>query len=123
MCIEDDFISETQMIGIHLAAYFGLQESMSALLDKNADVESMDRYYRTPLSLAAENGHEAVVKLLLEKNADVESKDNHAQTPLSLAAENGHEAVVKLLLDKNADVESKEQVRPDTTLMGCRERS
>ena len=65
---------ETQMIGIHLAAYFGLQESMSALLDKNADIESKDRSGRTPLSWAAENGHEAVVKLLLDKNADIESK-------------------------------------------------
>ena len=95
------------MVGIHLAAYFGL---VTTLLDKNANVDSKDTKYRTPLSLAAENGHEAVVKLLLDKNADVESKDDeHGQTPLSLAAENGHEAVVKLLLDKNADVESKDK--------------
>jgi ankyrin repeat protein len=45
-------------INIHLAAYFGLKESMSALLDKNANVVSTDKYCRTPLSLAAVNGHE-----------------------------------------------------------------
>ena len=49
---------------------------MKLLLEKGADVESKDRYGRTPLSWAAGNGHEAVVKLLLEKGADVESKDN-----------------------------------------------
>ncbi|KAN0079520.1 hypothetical protein V8E54_004734 [Elaphomyces granulatus] len=101
-----------QMKGIHLAAYFGLQESMSALLDKNADVESKNcdlskGICRTPLLWAAENGHEAVVKLLLDKNADTES-EALGETPLSLAAEKGHEAVVNLLLDKNAGTESKD---------------
>ena len=89
-------IGETRMVGIHLAAYFGLQKSVSTLLDKNANFEPKDINHRTPLSLAAENGHEAVVKLLLDKNADVESKDKNGRTPLSLAVEKGHEAVVKL---------------------------
>ena len=61
---------ETKMIDIHLAAYFGLEESMLTLLHKNANVESKDTSDRTPLSWAAENGHEAVVKLLLDKNAE-----------------------------------------------------
>ena len=53
-------LGETQMIGIHLAAYFGLQESMSALLDKKADIEFEHYFYgQTPLSRAAGNGHEA----------------------------------------------------------------
>jgi ankyrin repeat protein len=90
------YSGETWMIDIHLAACFGLQKSVSTLLDKNANVDSKDTKYRTPLSLAAENGHEAVVKLLLDKNADVESKDKNGRTPLSLAVEKGHEAVVKL---------------------------
>ena len=109
--------------GIQLAAYFGLRESVSTLLDKNANVESKDMEHRTPLSWAAENGHEAVVKLLLDKNADVESKDDrYGQTPLSWAAENGHEAVVKLLLDKNADVESKDDEYGRTPLSWAAEK-
>ncbi|KAN0079531.1 hypothetical protein V8E54_004745 [Elaphomyces granulatus] len=111
-----ELIGESRMIGIHLAAYFGLQESVSALLDKNADVESTDERGRTPLSWAAEKGHEAVVKLLLDKNADIESDDNICRTPLAWAAENGHEAVVKLLLDKNADIESKDTLYGRTPL-------
>jgi ankyrin repeat protein len=105
------------MRGIQLAAYFGLRESVSTLLDKNANVESKDMEHRTPLSWAAENGHEAVVKLLLDKNADVESKDvRYGQTPLSWAAEKGHKGVVKLLLDKNSDVESKDDSYGQTPL-------
>ncbi|KAH8689310.1 hypothetical protein BGW36DRAFT_70072 [Talaromyces proteolyticus] len=94
---------------IHLAAYFGLEKSMTALLDRQHDPNSKDYYGRTPLLWAVEGGHEAIVKLLLEKGADLESKDHeYGRTPLSRAAEGGHEAVVKLLLEKGADLESKD---------------
>ena len=98
---------EKQMLCIHLAAYFGLEESISALLDKNANVESRDQEGWTPLTWAAWKGHEAVVRLLLDKNADIESKAIDGWTPLLLAIMNGHKAIVKLLLDKNADIEFK----------------
>ncbi|KAI9777778.1 MAG: hypothetical protein M1839_008573 [Geoglossum umbratile] len=96
-----------QMTGVHVAAYFGLVETIMGLLKKEHNPDLRDSYGRTPLSYAAENGHEAVVKLLLEKGADLESKGEYGRTPLSWAAENGHEAVVKLLLEKGADLESK----------------
>jgi Ankyrin repeats (3 copies)/Ankyrin repeats (many copies) len=97
---------ETRMTGAHLAAYFGLVQSMSALLDKGVEVESKDKSHRTPLSWAAENGHEAVVKLLLDKGANIEFMDYECyRTPLLWAAMNGHEAVVKLLLDKGANIQ------------------
>jgi ankyrin repeat protein len=53
------------------------------LLEKGAELESKDKYGRTPLSYVAWNGHEAVVKLLLEKGAELGSTDEHGQTPLS----------------------------------------
>jgi ankyrin repeat protein len=96
-----------QMTGLHLAAYFGLTEPFEVIL-RSSDVESMDTWGRTPLSLAAAGGHEAVVKQLLEAKADVESKDTDGRTPLSRAAAGGHEAVVKQLLEAKADVESKD---------------
>lgn len=98
--------------GLHLAAYFGIEGAIEALLQKkveidatntdghlkkHTDLESKDADGRTPLYWAAWNGREAVVKLLLDKDADLESKDKYGQTPLSQAAKNGHEAVVKLL--------------------------
>ncbi|KAN0085110.1 Ankyrin repeat-containing domain protein [Elaphomyces granulatus] len=96
---------DAEMMGVHLAACFGLWKSIEEngheavvemLLDRNAAIESKDRFIGyTSLLFAAEHGHEAVVKLLLNRNADVESKDNHGQTPLSLAVQDGHEAVVK----------------------------
>ena len=119
------FSENPKTTGLHLAAYFGIEGAIEALLQKkveidatntdghlkkHTDLESKDEYGQTPLSQAAGNGHEAVVKLLLDKDANLESKDEYGRTPLSQAAENGHEAVVKLLLDKDANLDSKDRI-------------
>ncbi|KAF2185930.1 hypothetical protein K469DRAFT_664957, partial [Zopfia rhizophila CBS 207.26] len=50
-----------------IASYFGLDAVVKPLLETGkVDVDSKDKYGRTPLSWAAYNGHEAVAKLLLE---------------------------------------------------------
>jgi ankyrin repeat protein len=105
----------TQMIGVHIAAYLGLDWATKGLLAGEIDIDNAnldlgDGHGQTPLSWAARNGHEAVVKLLLDtRRVDVDSKDNQGRTPLSWAAKNGHEAVVKLLFDMGrADVDSKD---------------
>ncbi|EAW17806.1 uncharacterized protein NFIA_077420 [Aspergillus fischeri NRRL 181] len=101
--------NSTQITGIHLAAFFGLQESMTALLDRKHDPNCMDIAYRTTLSWAVWNRHKGVVKVLLDRGADIESKDKiNGQTPLLLAVRNRHEGAVKLLLDKGANIESND---------------
>ncbi|KLJ13510.1 hypothetical protein EMPG_11549 [Blastomyces silverae] len=102
------FTATTKMTGLHLAAYFGLEKSTSALLERNASTESKDLFSLTPLALAAMNGHELVLNLLIENNANIESKDHFSRTPLALAAINGHESVVNLLIERNANIESKD---------------
>ncbi|RYP52701.1 hypothetical protein DL769_010625 [Monosporascus sp. CRB-8-3] len=102
-----------QMTGLHLAAYFGVEEAVKALLQKGVETDAKSAYGRTPLSWAAENGYAAVVKLLLEKGAGLEI----SRTPLSRAAENGHEATVKLLLENGADLEAKDKDYDRTPLL------
>ena len=53
-----------QIKGVHLAAYFGLRDTMTALLKNKYEPDSKDSDGQTPLSWAAGKGHEAVVKLL-----------------------------------------------------------
>ena len=106
-----------RMTGLHLAAYFGVQDAVYGLLQHWNSIDEKDSYSRTPLSWAAENGHEAVVQQLLAKGADIETKDYYSgQTPLLWAAENGHEAVVQQLLAKGADVETKDNYSGQTPL-------
>jgi ankyrin repeat protein len=108
-----------QMIGVHVAAYFGLREAMIALFGNGYDPNIKDTYGRTPLWWAAKNGHEAVVKLLLDKEGiDPDSKDSYnGRTPLWWAATNGYEAVVELLLDKGGvDPDSEENYNGRTPL-------
>ncbi|KAE9374873.1 hypothetical protein N431DRAFT_288115, partial [Stipitochalara longipes BDJ] len=98
-----------QLTGVHLAAYFELNEAISALFKNGHHIDSKDNYGQTPLSWAAENGHEAVVSLLLELGAEIESKDIYGQTPLLWATRNGHETVVRLLFERGAEIEFKDQ--------------
>jgi ankyrin repeat protein len=103
------------MTGLHLAAYFGIDNavqyllgsnspdskdsySRTPLLEKGADIESKNKDGWTPLTWAASRGDSAIVKLLLEKAADIESKDTDGRTPLSWAASHGDWASVQLLL-------------------------
>ena len=97
-----------QMIGLHLAAYFGATTVITALLQDTHLPDVEDLQGRTPLLWAAEQGHAAVVKLLLKKGAKLESKDIYGRSPLSWAVEMGHAAVVKLLLEKGAKLGSKD---------------
>ena len=67
-----------QVIGAHLAAYFGLNETTIGLLEDVHEPDSKDDLGRTPLSWAAEEGHEAVVKLLVARDdVEADSKDNN----------------------------------------------
>jgi ankyrin repeat protein len=91
-----------QVIGVHLAAYFGLNDAIIALLKDGNKLDSKDDRGRTPLSWVAAQGHEAVVKLLVERDdVPADSKDRDGRTPLSWAAEGGHETVVKLLVERD----------------------
>jgi ankyrin repeat protein len=98
-----------QITGLHLTAYFGLKETIIALLKDGHNPDIKDAEGRTPLAWSAKYGHEAMVELLLTNdNVDPDSRDNGGQTPLSRAAMYGNEATVKLLLEKGAKLESKD---------------
>ncbi|KAL7957974.1 hypothetical protein V8C34DRAFT_305193 [Trichoderma compactum] len=94
----DDKGFALSMMGVHWAAYLGIEEIMEALL-VGREPDSSDGRERSPLWYAAREGNGAVVRLLLDTGrVDVNRKDWSEWTPLLLSSKNGHSTVVKLLL-------------------------
>ena len=91
------------MAGLHcLYCSVGSWGHSEAVPQDNVEVESKDKYGRTPLSYAAIMGHKIIVRLLLaQDNVKVDFKDYRNRTPLSYAAGNGHRTIVKLLLTQD----------------------
>jgi ankyrin repeat protein len=78
--------------------------SVTALLDKGADVNAKFRYGTTALFKAAERGHTEIVKILLARGADASVKDTfYKATAMTWALDGKHVEVVKLLLQKVPD--------------------
>lgn len=96
-------------IGLHMTAYFGLEEGTRVLLARGLAGDTQDTYGRTPLHLAAENGHESIVRLLLELGMDTKIKDFDGQTPLTKAAKNRHMAIMELLVGSMPDIDIRDK--------------
>lgn len=99
-----------QIYGMHVAAYFGLEEAVITLLKDEHDINSKDPCGKTPLLWSAEMGHTAIVGLLLqEADIEIECKDaQHRQTPLIWSAKHGYKTIVRILLEHGANVDSKD---------------
>ena len=78
---------------------------------RGSEIDSKDRYGRTPLWWAIENRHETIVKLLLNTGkVDVNSVDQYGRTPLFWATGRRDNAIVQLLLDTGkVNIDSKDQ--------------
>ena len=84
---------------LHLAVEGGHRDVVQLLLEKNARIETTDRFGTTPLHLAVIESQIKVAQLLLEKNAQIETTNNYGETPLSHAIYFGHSKIVDVLLE------------------------
>ena len=110
-------IIATKFSGIHVIAYFGLNEVIANFFT----VELRDDTGRTPLSWAAKNGHVGVVQLLVEKDGvDINTVDSDGRTPLMWATIRGHEAVVSLLIERDGvDIDAKDNLGKTAFIMAA----
>ncbi|KAM0544534.1 hypothetical protein ACHAPJ_011751 [Fusarium lateritium] len=85
------------MMGLHMAAYFGLADQLKILL-RDHDPNVKDSNQRTPLWYAAASEYDDIVRLLLENGAELTAKDKDGRTPLIWTAYNGKLGITRILL-------------------------
>ena len=68
------------------------------LLNAGADANARDKFWFTPLMMAASSGLAGVARVLLESGAHCSHDKKDRRTPLMLASLHGHVDVVRLLL-------------------------
>ncbi|VEL11668.1 unnamed protein product [Protopolystoma xenopodis] len=68
--------------------------------------DQRDRYYKTPLMVAARLGNLEMTKALLELGADPNAQDNFKWTPLHHAAHSGMVDVAELLIRYGANLDA-----------------
>lgn len=87
---------------LHGAARCGNLAIVKLLLDCDADVNAVDDFGYTPLTIAAQWGHNEVVKELVEKGAIVHSYANDLTHPISYA-NNLDWKTVKMLIERGEE--------------------
>lgn len=91
---------------LHLAAYFGDEETVAALIDRQADVNAVsgNPMSLTPLHSAAVRGARGIVERLLAAGASVNARQQGGWTPLHAAAHIGDVELIAILLAGGADI-------------------
>ena len=93
-----------KVVGLHLAADFGLGTILETLLEQGANVSAKDSNGENALHKAAKGGHKALVKVLLGCGLDVMAEDSSGWTALHKSATSGSDEVVMLLLREGATI-------------------
>ncbi|XP_076801547.1 ankyrin repeat and EF-hand domain-containing protein 1-like isoform X1 [Clavelina lepadiformis] len=94
---------EKQYMNITEAAKIGDIESLKRAFETGTEIDTRDKYFKTPLMAASAEGNLELTKFLLSLGASVEARDNFKWTPLHHACHSGQLDVVQALLYAGAD--------------------
>lgn len=104
------------MTAIHWAAFYDNAIAIRQLAAAGANVNAMNDYSVSPLSLACEYGNTAAVEALVELKADVNATRLGKETPLMLAARDGDRRIVRQLIKHGAEIEAQESKKQTALL-------
>ncbi|KAF3158492.1 hypothetical protein TWF788_004724 [Orbilia oligospora] len=110
-----DGVTLEGLTGLHVAASIGFSQLVSALIknDHKEEIGVRDKFFNTPLHLAAFLGRPNICEVLLNSGAKIDDgQDAGDQTPLAMAAYKGHCRVMIKLLDRGANPNALAEGRP-----------
>lgn len=90
--------NDSRATALHRAVLKGHLDVVQILVD-SANLETRDKYGRTPLFYAVHGGHLEILKYLLEKGANSKERTKAGTTLLILAAILGHTEIIKFLVE------------------------
>lgn len=94
---------------LHWAAFLGLADKVSLLLDRRADFESTDINGATPLHYAAQGNYSDTVIVFLSRNYITDKKDSEGRTALMWAAARGADDVIRTIFTFGVDLSMKDE--------------
>lgn len=101
---------------LHVAAKNGLMDAGKTLIDRGANINSVDKKDKiTPLFLATDAKHHQMMQFFLDHNADPNHESNPSLLHETICKTNDFEAM-KLLVKYGADVHAKNSSRGETPL-------
>ncbi len=95
---------EKMFVNVCNATHHGDLHTLLDAFKRGLPVDIRDKYFKTPLMVAAGNGDIFTCKFLITSGADVNAFDNFKWTALHHACHAGHLDVVKLLIENGADM-------------------
>ena len=87
-----------------LAAKVNSVAAAQLLLDNGVDINAINRYWQTAVTLGVEYGNREVVELLVASQADLNIRDRQGRAAAFFALYNRDINMLRLLIDNNADV-------------------
>ncbi|XP_014775602.1 ankyrin repeat and EF-hand domain-containing protein 1 [Octopus bimaculoides] len=100
-------VPDISYININEAVRCNDEKSLKTAFEQGTPVDTKDKYFKTPLMVAASQGNVDLVKMLLEKRASVNTIDNFKWTPLHHACHGGQLEVVKVIVERGADINAR----------------
>lgn len=102
-----NYFSNGKCTALHSACFSGNYKIIEYLIDSKANMETKDRFGRTPLHILCEKGYLEIVKLLCDRGANIEAMDFEGNFPLHSTVSSGRLNIIEYLLEKGANIQSK----------------
>lgn len=96
------------IMGLHIAAYFGLNEEVMEFLQVTVCPDVAGSYGQTALHWAVRNRQQQTVELLLNEGLDVNANDTEMKSALHYAASQNNKMLIQLLLKYGAKIEAQD---------------